>query len=816
MIVVAVLTATAVSAAATVERVRVGVSGRNATAGLSPSLYVDVPVVAGYRESKFDGEQGDWRGLRLPRDAGARHREDRPQLRSIFDNRAGSAAAMAEQGLVHKTWQKDQTGTVRVPRVLGGRAVGSVGGALVLYEEPIEGSARWEAVLSLPLCHGVFGAVDFYADAPPEDTSGTAGQYLVGSTPAKAWNHDHVLASARGVKLDGPLPGPGVAAHVSGSAVVGRVADCGGGLEHVPLVLQRSSGGGWATARRGTSARRARLRRRGQLPRRRLARAVLSDERNGHGRVDGAPACDRGRGARARGRARVERTGRLRRVADPVLQRHRGRAVGLDRLRGAQRPPLRLHVCLDRQGVAHGHLQAGGRVGAGAARRSCQGGTRTESSGAPPTRRGRPGRLPRRRPQQGRGRAPRFPRAGRGAAARPAAAPERGGDRIEPRRPGDLARAARRSRETAEPGAGSDGDRPASADRERPRGRALPRGPLRCRRAALPDRCGPRPVPLRGAGEPGRGAALPGQGDGSREGVDREPPPQRVDRERRARELERRQPAAGAGPGARPVEGGLRTPPDAQDPADRGRRGGERDAAGERLPERRSHLQRKLPRRGPGGFATERLAARQDGLAHLLDVDQCPLCRLAGRPARPRCRVQARHPGRGAARGRREVVLARAVRERARRVQPQADDRGREAVLSDRLRSNGRRRAREVAARREQGERGRAHVGERPLPLCDRARREHTKPARGPGADGARARTDVRRLRCVPRLAGRAVGGGGSRRLAARLRSSPPAMRRPRPTRASSTRRLSARRRSRLSASGSRSSSSASRSAART
>jgi hypothetical protein len=47
----------------TVERVQVGVSGRNATRGLSPALYVDVPVVADYREARFDGKQGAWTGL---------------------------------------------------------------------------------------------------------------------------------------------------------------------------------------------------------------------------------------------------------------------------------------------------------------------------------------------------------------------------------------------------------------------------------------------------------------------------------------------------------------------------------------------------------------------------------------------------------------------------------------------------------------------------------------------------------------------------------------------------------------------------------
>jgi len=251
--VVALTAAASAAAAGGIERVQVGVSGRNATAGLSPSLYVDVPVVADYRESKFDGEQGDWQGPDYHATQSSDTGRTDLSFRSVFDNHVGSAAAMAAKGLVHATWQRDQTGAVRVPRVLGGRAVGSVGGVLVVYEEPIEGSARWEAVLSLTLCHGVYGAVDFYADAPPEDTSGTAGQYLVGSTPAKQWNHDHALAAVGGVKLDGPLPGGNVAAHASGSAVVGRVADCGGGLEHVPLTLQRSAGGGWATVRRGTS-----------------------------------------------------------------------------------------------------------------------------------------------------------------------------------------------------------------------------------------------------------------------------------------------------------------------------------------------------------------------------------------------------------------------------------------------------------------------------------------------------------------------------------------------------------------------------------
>jgi hypothetical protein len=239
----------ALAAASTVDKVQVGVSGRNATAGLSPALFIDVAVVQDYTQAKFDGEQGDWTGPAYTATQKPGTGVTDLSFRSIFDNAVGSLAAMVQKALVQKTWTQAQSSAVRVPRVLAGRTVGTIAGAMALYEEPIGGSARWESVVALPLCHNVFGAVDFYADAPPQDTSGTAGQYQVGTTPAKQWNEDHALASIKGVALDGPLPGAHVTARASGKRLTGVVGDCGGGLQGVPLVVQRAG----SAAGRGVS-----------------------------------------------------------------------------------------------------------------------------------------------------------------------------------------------------------------------------------------------------------------------------------------------------------------------------------------------------------------------------------------------------------------------------------------------------------------------------------------------------------------------------------------------------------------------------------
>ncbi len=238
---------------ATVDRVQVGVTGRNATEGLSPTLYVDVPVVGDYRQLKFDGEQGDWAGP-------AYHATSHPgtytsdlSFRSTFDNHVGSLGGMVAKGHVLTTWKQVEAAAAGVPRVLAGRQVGSISGRTAVFEEPIAGAARYEAVVAVTLCHGVFGAIDFYADAPPQDTSGSAGQYLVGTTPAKQWNHDHAVAATKGVKLDGPLPGAHVTARAAGKQIVGVVGDCGSGLQNVPLVLQRQAGASWASAGRAAS-----------------------------------------------------------------------------------------------------------------------------------------------------------------------------------------------------------------------------------------------------------------------------------------------------------------------------------------------------------------------------------------------------------------------------------------------------------------------------------------------------------------------------------------------------------------------------------
>jgi len=246
------LLAVTAAAAGTVDRVQVGVTGRNATQGLSSGLYVDVPVVADYVQSKFDGEQGDWQGPTYTATQSPTTGRTDLSFRSDFENTVGSLAGMAQHALVHKDWTLSQNDAVKVPRLLGGHAAGTVGGKLVVYAEPITGSARWESVLAIPLCHHIFGGMDFYADAPPMDTSGT-NQYLVGTTSAKQWNHDHALAAARGVALDGPLPGAGITAHRAGKSVAGVVRDCGGGLQNVHLTLLRQAGTRWAPAGHGKS-----------------------------------------------------------------------------------------------------------------------------------------------------------------------------------------------------------------------------------------------------------------------------------------------------------------------------------------------------------------------------------------------------------------------------------------------------------------------------------------------------------------------------------------------------------------------------------
>jgi hypothetical protein len=238
---------------ADVEKVQVGVTGRNATEGFSPSLYVDVPVVADYRQLKFDGEQADWAGPDYTATAKPGSAMSDLSFRSDFENHVGSLDGMVAKGHVQTTWPQSEGGAVKVPRVLSGRVVGSVAGKTAVFEEPVTGAARYEAVVAIRLCHTVFGAVDFYADAPPEDSSGSAGQYLVGTTPAKQWNHDHAVAATQGVELDGPLPGGHVSARPAGRKVVGVVRDCGGGLRSIQLVLQVRATAGWTSSRRGVT-----------------------------------------------------------------------------------------------------------------------------------------------------------------------------------------------------------------------------------------------------------------------------------------------------------------------------------------------------------------------------------------------------------------------------------------------------------------------------------------------------------------------------------------------------------------------------------
>jgi hypothetical protein len=159
--------------------------------------------------------------------------------------------------LVHD-WQSISEGTEPIERRVGGRDVGTLPGTWMLTQgTPMDGEARYELGLVFPLC-GRTAFLLISALTPAGDSAGGAmgfGDYRIEGMAPTAWNREQVLATLRGVSLEGSLPAGRIAARAQGRRVTGSVTDCNGhAVAGVPARLERQSGRRWARAAAGTTS----------------------------------------------------------------------------------------------------------------------------------------------------------------------------------------------------------------------------------------------------------------------------------------------------------------------------------------------------------------------------------------------------------------------------------------------------------------------------------------------------------------------------------------------------------------------------------
>ena len=159
--------------------------------------------------------------------------------------------------LVHD-WAPILEGTEPIERRVGGRDVGTLTGTWVLTQgTPMAGEARYEAGLVFPLC-GRTAYLGISALTPAGDSAGGAmgfGQYRMANGQAPTvWNREQVLATIRGVSVEGSLPAGRVAARAAGRRVAGSVLDCNRhAVAGMRATLERRNGRRWVRTASGTT-----------------------------------------------------------------------------------------------------------------------------------------------------------------------------------------------------------------------------------------------------------------------------------------------------------------------------------------------------------------------------------------------------------------------------------------------------------------------------------------------------------------------------------------------------------------------------------
>lgn len=156
--------------------------------------------------------------------------------------------------LVHD-WTIVQEGSEPIERRVAGRSVGTLPGTWVLTQGSVmAGEARYEAGLVFSLC-GRTAYIGISAMAPSGDSAGGAmgfGEYVIMGTKPTIWNREQVLATIRGISVDGSMPAARLTAARRGRAIAGRATDCNGHAgAGLAVKLERRVGKRWTLAARG-------------------------------------------------------------------------------------------------------------------------------------------------------------------------------------------------------------------------------------------------------------------------------------------------------------------------------------------------------------------------------------------------------------------------------------------------------------------------------------------------------------------------------------------------------------------------------------
>ena len=230
--------------AADVERVQVGLPGRNTTRAFSPQTFIVVTSPDAYVRTSFDGDSSSWHGPRcvVSSNPGLSDDVSMPWF-VVFSDRYATREQAAAGARTFDDLPLVSEGTIEIPHRIRGREVGAIVGYYLLGQSTHD--RGWAEIgVGIPLTRGVFAVARFWSTGPSFGCS-------VGGTAARQWHLDAAQSAAARLVVDGNLPAARISAHPQRRRVSGFVND---GFGH-PVVgarvtLERKAGRTW---RRGPS-----------------------------------------------------------------------------------------------------------------------------------------------------------------------------------------------------------------------------------------------------------------------------------------------------------------------------------------------------------------------------------------------------------------------------------------------------------------------------------------------------------------------------------------------------------------------------------
>lgn len=229
-----------------IDRVQVGLPGRNTTRGFSSATYLTAHAPEGYRRAS-EGRMLKWVGPTCVPPTMPQFAAELAITWGIgFDNGVRTAEQAAEKARTFSDWTVVERSAIAIPHVIRGREVGKLPGFYVIGAAREEGGWH-EGGLGISMSRGVFALGEFWSRA-------NTFRCIVNGVESRAWHLDATRRAIAAIAVDGNLPPARVTARARGRRVAGQVTDgFGHPVAGVRVTFERRVGRTWRRAGAGAS-----------------------------------------------------------------------------------------------------------------------------------------------------------------------------------------------------------------------------------------------------------------------------------------------------------------------------------------------------------------------------------------------------------------------------------------------------------------------------------------------------------------------------------------------------------------------------------